>query len=392
MIKSNVVRFGGGKEPFENKVISAKSKLKVGNESGNREISGNVKIDKASYSFLYEEAEANLQKDETQAKNAWKKVINAYEKSGIKNFIPQIEELLKTSSKDGKEKLLQSKKDIKTICKQVVLNKSTTGKPISFEELIKEAVNVNDVAKSISLFGRILLSFKEDMGLTGSYGSAISPLKKFVNSFFELEKLFTDKTTLTGTSSNESYRYYSFDELIREQQLPLPPVVPPPTPRTVESIWKDFFEKEDKKEPFRLTQREIEELKRGDKLKVDDLFLDVKKNPDPILALVRIWTRAHNLYFTKLIPSGRSSGAVTQATYLKYVHLGGGGSDSAGKPESPGVNWALKSAWDKWTDGVLKILQDQKYRKVLANIKFKVAGAEDSFNKVVGESVKFIVE
>ena len=231
------------------------------------------------------------------------------------------------------------------------------------------------------------------MGLTGSYGSAISPLKKFVNSFFELEKLFTDKTTLTGTSSNESYRYYSFDELIREQQLPLPPVVPPPTPRTVESIWKDFFEKEDKKEPFRLTQREIEELKRGDKLKVDDLFLDVKKNPDPILALVRIWTRAHNLYFTKLIPSGRSSGAVTQATYLKYVHLGGGGSgDSPGLPESPGFNWALKSAWDKWTDGVLKILQDQKYRKVLANIKFKVAGAEDSFNKVVGESVKFIVE
>ena len=203
----------------------------------------------------------------------------------------------------------------------------------------------------------------------------------------------TGSNSISGTTSNESYRYYSFDELIREMAGNPPGSTPsPPTPRTVESIWKDFFEKEDKKEPFRLTQREIEELKRGDKLKVDDLFLDVKKNPDPILALVRIWTRAHNLYFTKLIPSGRSSGAVTQATYFKYVHLGGGASDSPGKPDSPGFNWALKSAWDKWTDGVLKILQDQKYRKVLANIKFKVAGAEDSFNKVVGESVKFIVE
>jgi hypothetical protein len=47
------------------------------------------------------EGEANITQVETHSKNAWKKVVNAYNQSKVSSFVPQIEELLKISIKDG---------------------------------------------------------------------------------------------------------------------------------------------------------------------------------------------------------------------------------------------------------------------------------------------------
>lgn len=146
-----------------------------------------------NYDYFLNEAEASLWKEESHAKNAWKKVVNAHRQSNISKFIPQIEQLLETNISSGKDEYKQAKKDIMSICKQVILNKSTVGTPISFGNLIKEQININDISKSIALFGRVLLAFKEDIGLTGAYGSAIKPIKIFVNSFTELEKFYTEK-------------------------------------------------------------------------------------------------------------------------------------------------------------------------------------------------------
>jgi len=141
-----------------------------------------------SYYELVNEVEANLGKSEVLANNAWRKVVKAHNDSKIDGFIKIIEDLLSVSSKDGKENFKNAKKDINAICKQVILNKSTVGTVISFENLIKEAVNVNDISKSISLFARVILAFREDMTLVGSYGSAIKPLKTFISSFDLLDK------------------------------------------------------------------------------------------------------------------------------------------------------------------------------------------------------------
>ena len=340
----------------------------TGSESGNREISGNVKIDKASYSFLYEEAEANLQKDETQAKNAWKKVINAYEKSGIKNFIPQIEELLKTSSKDGKEKLLQSKKDIISICKQVVLNKSTTGKPISFEELIKEAVNVNDVSKSISLFGRILLSFKEDMGLTGSYGSAISPLKKFVNSFFELEKLVPKlkKESVVITS------YNNFLILEKTEGVEY---------SKIEEKFNEIFD-EDIQKMFEIDAADGETIKKSGKISEEFII----SNENQIFELVRLFLRAWRLHTPGRIPSGRTEGRVAGRVFDQYEFVGSGSSD-AGTPDRPGAGpYRNIEIYQKWENAILDILGETKYTETIfsddAKFYFKVDESEEGKGKL----------
>lgn len=334
--------------------------------TGDKEISGDVKIDKSSYSFLYEEAEANLQKDEVHAKNAWKKVINAYEKSGIKNFIPQIEELLKTSSKDGKDKLLQSKKDIKSICKQVVLNKSTTGNPISFEELIKETVNVNDVAKSISLFGRILLSFKEDMGLTGSYGSAISPLKKFVNSFFELEKLVPKlkKESVVITS------YNNFLILEKTEGLEY---------SKIEEKFNEIFD-ENTKKIFQIDAADGETIKKSGRISEEFII----SNENQIFELVRLFLRAWRLHTPGRIPSGRTGGKVAGRVFDQYEYVG---SSTEGTPDAPGVGpYRNKEIYEKWENAILDILGETKYTETIfsddAKFYFKIDESEEGKGKL----------
>ena len=110
-----------------------------------------------------------------------------------------------------------------------------------------------------------------------------------------------------------------------------------------------------------------------------DMVLDLSKNPDPIIAIIRVFSRAHDLYYTDYIPSGRSGGKVSNKTMREYTPLNK--SNGGGTPDEPKGPFAVKSILSKWTDGVMQILEDQKYRKILANIKFVVAGAEDTFNK-----------
>jgi hypothetical protein len=132
----------------------------------------------------------------------------------------------------------------------------------------------------------------------------------------------------------------------------------------------------------KISQQEIDKLEKmlngqlTGKLALD---FDIKKTPDPIINIVRIFKRAHDLYYTDVIPSGRSKGAVSNSVYREYEKLGSENGRST--QEEPGYGpWAVKNIRNKWVDGVMQILEDQKYRKVLANINFVVAGSEDTFN------------
>jgi hypothetical protein len=155
-----------------------------------------------------------------------------------------------------------------------------------------------------------------------------------------------------------------------------------------DAIWKPYEEKmmSEGDGPHRLTQRMIDELNSMIDKGEDKKVIDFSKRPDPLIAIVRVCRKAHNIYFTSVIPSGRKDGMVSNKTFREYVFLG----DSSRRPDPSRLQgdgpWAVKSTWEKWTDGVTKILEDQEYRKILSNISFVVPGAEDVFNPKKNES------
>jgi hypothetical protein len=70
---------------------------------------------------------------------------------------------------------------------------------------------------------------------------------------------------------------------------------------------------------------------------------------------------------------------VSNKTFREYIYIGEGS-----RPDPARLNGAgpflIKSIWEEWVDGVTRLLENQELRKVLSNVKFVVAGAEDSFN------------
>ncbi len=147
---------------------------------------------------------------------------------------------------------------------------------------------------------------------------------------------------------------------------------------TVKDIW-DLYEFDKNRAVTRLTQREVDELNSLLTKGTQNLRYDPEKRPDPIVSISRIFGEAHNLYYCDVIPSGRPNGRVSQKTFREYVKLG----KVAGKwvqGEAPDGPFAVKSIFNKWKTGVEKLLMNQEYRKILANMKFVVPGAEDTFN------------
>ena len=147
--------------------------------------------------------------------------------------------------------------------------------------------------------------------------------------------------------------------------------------KTVQDVWNEY--EFDKNQISRLTQREVDELNSMLSKGAQDMRYEPQKRPDPIVSIARIFREAHNIYSTDVIPSGRPNGRISQKTFREYYKLGKGPTKwtSDAGPEGP---FAVKSIFNKWKTGVEKLLQNQEYRKILANIKFVVPGAEDTFN------------
>ena len=150
------------------------------------------------------------------------------------------------------------------------------------------------------------------------------------------------------------------------------------TPQSVKDIW-DLYEFDATPGITRLTQREVDELESLLTKGTQNLRYEPEKRPDPIVSIARIFGEAHQLYFTEVIPSGRPNGRVSQKTFREYYPLGKGPAkwEDGSAPAGP---FAVKSVFNKWKTGVEKLLMNQEYRKILANVKFVVPGAEDKFN------------
>jgi len=165
----------------------------------------------------------------------------------------------------------------------------------------------------------------------------------------------------------------------------------------INGLWVKWIE--DTKIPksfINVSQQEIDKLDAMLKGKVDSgvLTFNPKKTPDPIINIIRIFKRAHDLYYTDVIPSGRTGGKVSNKTFRQYEKLGTG-TTSQNDANSPGYGpWAVKKIRNAWVDGVTKIIEDQEYRKIFANKNFRVLGSEDTFNESLSYKryIKLILE
>lgn len=362
-------------------------------------------------SLLLEEIEANMEKNEVHARNAWKKVVRAYETSGIEKYISQIEDILSVSSKDGKEKYKKAMSEIITICKQVVLNKKTVGNPISFENLISEGVIENDIPKSISLFGKTLLGFKDDEGLAGAYNSATKPLKTFLSSFSKLEENLSkiDVGSLSKESNKDSESSYKVGDFVKYKYNDGKDVgekeitkiegdtfwfigkdgnelssktsnIISKVDKKNESILRytqfysineatsgvnygevnqkfDEIFTEDIKDMFEITTEQVEKIKsageEGDKY--------IITNADPFMEIIRIFNRAWRIHTPGRIPSGRTDGKVSMSVFQEYESLG-----QEGSPDNPGSGpYRNIELYEKWQEAVLSILGNTKYKTTI---------------------------
>jgi hypothetical protein len=391
-------------KPSTNTQTAGVGKSEVTQTSG---VSGNQRVAKESY--IFEEVDANVEKNEVHARNAWKKIIKAYEKSGIEKYISEIESMLSISSKDGKDKYKEAMGKIITIGKQVILNKKTVGNPISFDELISESAITNDIPKSISLFGRAILGFVDDEGLIGAFSSAIKPLKTFISAFSKMEsnlsKIDTDSLEKEEKSDKELYKVgdvvkykYNDGKDIGEEEITkiegdnfffigkdggelsskISNIVSKVETKN-ETILRysgfliteatsgvnygevnhkfDEIFTEDIKDMFEITTEQVEKIKtageEGDKY--------IITNADPIMEIVRIFNRAWRIHTPGRIPSGRTDGKVSMSVFQEYESLGQDGS-----PDSPGPGpYRNIELYEKWQEAVLSILGNTKYRTTI---------------------------
>jgi len=379
-------------------IDNKKTKIGTGSGQGPKEAEN---IKKTNDSYYYENEslpifeDTDLENNETHAKAAWNKVLNTWNKTGISKMVPRIQELLK-KSESGSE---LEKGWIMDLGKQIILNKSTVGaNPMKFDDLIKEAESIptsyNDIPKAISLVSRIILAFKEDMGLLGALGDANPHIKLFVNSFDEMNKIYPNLKTKKKEElkkeeekkpeAQNASRLFNYSKFLSINEADdVSPELDAENSKNdeVKTAWSNEFKEGDEKE-WKIEEKEAKELQKETdelgnketKFKADDYY-------DHIIAIIEIFGKAYNLYATTVIPSGRPNGRISQKTFREYEYIGGGANPGWTEDAGPAGPWAAKQTYQKWQDGVMGILKDPKYRKILANIKF-VSEAESSTGTV----------
>jgi hypothetical protein len=311
-----------------------------------------------------EGADSEIKKGESDSKSAFAKVRSAFIKNDIYSTIPKMEEM--------KKKRMSGDKEMGTymvqIMKQVMQNEETIGKPLTFQELIKEAINVQQteyapIIKSISVLARVLLAFKDDMGLLQSMGELKKPITQFIESYDNAKKVLPE----IKEEKNESFRIFEAEEGQSQSE----------GEDKVKKSWRNEFSEEEEKK-YNVDPTEAKKLQKSIN-EEEKVNIDVK-NPeqyDRILRIVELFGKAYKMYAVDVIPSGRPNGRISQKTFRDYEYIG---KDASSTPtwqegQTPGFGpWAARITYEKWQDGIMGILQDTKYRSVLANSEFVNAG------------------
>ena len=138
----------------------------------------------------------------------------------------------------------------------------------------------------------------------------------------------------------------------------------------VQKIWSNNFSSEDENK-YCLTQQEASKVEKEVEHAAIDIRTDEQK--DPIIRIADIFGDAYRLYKTDTIPSGRPDGKVSNATLREYIYIGSEKPPDSGKQQQHGP-YAAKAVYEPWRKGIMKILENTKFRQILANPNLSING------------------
>lgn len=311
--------------------------------------------------------------------NAWKKITKSYNTIGLSKMISRIQELIKRSeNKDSSEY-----KYVQLIGKQVVLNRLTVGKEISYTELIKEAEAVptsyNDIPKAISLVSRYILPLRgnvnkvEDVNVQKVLSDFIKSFDSLIQLHQNVEKKEEPKKEVEEVKKESILKYTGFKDILEKNQYHQQ-VREKYDELITDGVTKYFIITEEKRVEFEAIKASVQ----GEEEAL------VFTTFDPIIEIVRLFHRAWRIHTPGVIPSGRTGGKVSNSVFREYEDLGSGG---GGTPDTPGSGpYRNIELYDSWYEGVQDILSDTKYRPIFSeNALFRFKSVETGKE---GDSIK----
>jgi hypothetical protein len=359
--------------------------------------------------------EAKLGALEGDAANAYNKMKAAVKSSGIDKYTKQLSSLISDIGEladDGAniKKKQDNLKNLVKIFRLVVKYNETTPK-MSFSQLIKEGLS-EDIAKCISLFIVPILAFKDDVNLMGSYGASSAKIKAIYSAMTQLPKMLAEYDSLAkgnadteqatpatpvapvteanenDTESTDADKSKGEDVVdaipvegntdkndIRDAGNKLASDIEKNIPKRISDAWRTCFTEKQESE-WKVVYDKIDstakDFKGGSQIDV------TAKNPDPIIRIVNLYSKAYDLIVTPKIPSGRPGEKVSQNTMNQYTYLGEKGTvpkaDSAGD-YGP---WAVKSLYNKFNNAIMKMMEDTELRKILASPTMTINGKKEA--------------
>ena len=359
-----------------------------------------------------------ISKEETKAISAWRKILKIYGSKDVnlKVLSAELKEMIKNSTvvpDPEKRKFKFEEYDnskLILVGKEIIKNESTIGKPISFEELIKEKLEVLTAAKQISILARVLLSFKKDLGLAKLFGKAGEHIVNFIKQYNNLKELYSylinfekefeaqeeEEEESKKENRNFIYSYKKFrlfeeledeeedeDKEEEDESKEKKDEEKSDTDKVKEARDQSFDKNDEKK--YVVEESELKKLESETESQFSKEFnIDVEKNSthkDYVMKIVNAFGKAYRLYATDYIPSGRPGGRVSLKTFREYKYIGksdGRGGQWTGETSTPGEGpYAIKMIFNAWQDKVTGMLEDNKYKTILQNAKFIYQGARE---------------
>lgn len=233
------------------------------------------------------------------------------------------------------------------------------------ESLYKESIEILSddkkivvVAEKIARFCKRSFQF-EGENLYGGMGDLGRPLEEFNQTMKEIMDSISDpikkeeEKKLVPDNNSLIFKYGAFVDSLLEKNS---------NSEEIQKKFEEFFTT-DIQDKITFTEVEIEELKKT-KERTGGKYL-IQDASDPVMSIIRLFSRAYRLHTPGAIPSGRSEGKVSVSVFNEYEYMGSG---SPGSPTSPGGGpYRNIGIFDKWKAGVDSILADTKYRPLFSD-------------------------
>ena len=353
-------------------------------DSGSSDTGGAKKVKvPTNENFIFESIE------DPKAKSAYNNLVKYDKSSNIATYVKILQAMVdgsKTEQKTGfewagiiwpTEGTVNGK--IISLGKQLLGNLKTSGKPLESNELVVEAVQFNDVAKSISLFCRPVLGFKNSPELIKMMEGLNESIQSIIDSFDSMQETLPKISEEKPKKEKFVPSYQEFMKINEADETE-------ESGEQKEGDNQENDKKEGENPVFKVYRKNFSEenetiwiASKEEKSTMDSKFknlkinIDTTQNIDPIVKIADIFGDAYKMFATPQIPSGRPNGRVSQKTWREYKYLGKGTGDW--QPDrGPNGPFAVKAVFDKWEKGVMTILQNPSLRKIFANPNLSING------------------